>query len=136
MSRLLSKKLAEALRQVRSMALSVVLVGSAALSVGACGEDEPPDRVLRVDAAADGALRFERSAVRTTAGPVAIEMANPSDIPHAIGIRGNGINATGETVGRDRISRVQTELEPGDYRLFCPVAGHEQAGMTATLTVG
>lgn len=69
------------------------------------------------------------------AGRTAVEMANPSAIPHAIGIRGRGVDETGETVGKDGVSRVEAALEPGTYTLFCPVGGHEQAGMVARLTV-
>ena len=39
----------------------------------------------------------------------------------------------GETVGRDGTSRIDADLEPGSYELFCPVARREQDGMTATL---
>ncbi len=62
-------------------------------------------------------------------------MRNPSEIPHAIGIRGNGVDEVVATVGRDGSSRVTAVLRPGVYELFCPLGGHEQAGMTAKLTV-
>ncbi len=105
------------------------------LTAMACGGADAPATAVRLDAAPDGSLAFERSAAASASGPVAIEMRNPSDIPHAIAIRGGGADATGETVGRDGTSRVQADLRPGSYTLFCPVGGHEQAGMVATLTV-
>jgi plastocyanin len=91
--------------------------------------------VVSLDAAADGSLRFERAALRATAGRASIEMRNPSNIPHVIGVRGNGLDEAGATVGRDGSSRVTPDLRPGLYELFCPVGGHEQTGMTAKLTV-
>ncbi len=115
--------------------LRAVLVGLIAVAPGACGEGDQPVRSLRVDAADDESLRFDRSTVHTTSGRTSIEMANPSAIPHAIGIRGHGIDAAGQSVSQDGTSRVEADLEPGTYQLFCPVAGHEQAGMTATLVV-
>lgn len=90
---------------------------------------------IRLDAAEDGSLRFARDAIDTSAGSASIDMPNPSDIPHAIGVRGNGLNEVGETVGRAGTSSVEVDLKPGVYELFCPVGGHEQAGMVATLTV-
>lgn len=108
---------------------------SFALGLVACGGDEGPRSPVRLAAAADGSLRFEQDAVRTTTGSASIDMPNPSDVPHAIGVRGNGVDEIGETVGRDGTSSVEVDLEPGAYELFCPVGGHEQAGMTATLTV-
>ncbi len=62
-------------------------------------------------------------------------MANPSDIPLAIGIRGGELDETGETVGTGATSRVEAEVGPWRYVLFCPVGGHEEAGMVATLEV-
>ena len=105
------------------------------LAAGGCGEADRPATVVRLDAARDGSLAFERPAATSPPGPVSIEMRNPSDIPHAIAIRGGEADATGDTVGRDGTSRVQADLDPGTYVLFCPVGGHEQAGMVARLTV-
>ena len=107
-----------------------------ALVLGGCGGDDAPARTVRLDATPDGSLRFERRAVATRPGRVRIEMANPAQIPHAIGIRGDGVDEVGETVNKDGTSSVEATLAPGRYTLFCPVGGHEQAGMVATLTVG
>ena len=100
-----------------------------------CGGGEAPARSVRLDAAADGSLGFERRAVATRPGRVQIEMANPAEIPHAIGIRGGGVDETGETVGKGGTSSVEADVGPGRYTLFWPVAGHEEAGMVAALTV-
>lgn len=99
-----------------------------------CGANEPQasaDREVKLKAAANGGLRFEPAEVETTAGRVAIVMDNPSSVPHAIAVEGE----VGETVGRGKASRVVADLAPGEYRLFCPVGSHEQAGMVAKLTV-
>lgn len=105
------------------------------LATGGCGADDAPTRSLRLDAAPDGSLRFVRPTLRTAPGRAAIEMRNPSDIPHAIGVRGTGVDEVGETVGKGGTSRVEVGLEPGAYVLFCPVGGHEAAGMSARLVV-
>jgi plastocyanin len=106
-----------------------------AFSLGACGAGDGLRSSLRIDAAGDGSLRFERSAARAAGGRARIEMRNPSTIPHAIGVRGEGVEEIGETVGKGGTSSVEADLEPGAYELFCPVGSHEQAGMTARLVV-
>lgn len=109
-----------------------------AAGVVGCGNDDADGSrsSVRLDAVADNGLRFAERRVLATPGPVAIRMANPSDIPHAVGIRGAGIEPQeGRTVGGGGESVVETTVEPGTYTLFCPVAGHEQAGMVAELVV-
>jgi len=103
--------------------------------VAGCGDSTAPTQVVRLDAAPSGSLRFQRSTLSARPGRVAIEMLNPSPIPHAVAIRGSGVARTGRTVAGSGRSRVEARLRPGRYTLFCPVAGHEQGGMTATLLV-
>lgn len=122
-------------RSRRSLGLRSIVLSSIVLGLPACGDGGGSRSAVRLDAADDGSLRFEREAVAAPAGRASIDMGNPSDIPHAIGVRGRGIGEIGETVGSDGTSSVEVELEPGVYELFCPVGGHERAGMTATLTV-
>lgn len=107
----------------------------AVLGAGCGGAAAAPSAVVRIDAATDGSLRFQRSSVEAPAGRVAVEMTNSSSIPHAIELRGPGVTQTGRTVTGGGRSRVEAQLKPGRYTLVCPVAGHEQAGMTATLIV-
>ncbi len=118
---------------------SICVVVLGALTMGfatvGCGESVAPDQVVHLDAAADGSLRFARSSLQAAPGRVAVEMTNPSSIPHAIGIRGPDVGESGQTVASGGRSRVEAQLKPGRYTLFCPVAGHEQAGMKATLIV-
>ncbi len=113
---------------------AVALFGLTLGFVG-CGGEDPPAGSVRLDAARDGSLLFERGSVTTTPGRKSVEMANPSGIPHAVGIRGQGVDESGQTVGRGGMSRVEADLRPGTYTVFCPVGGHEQAGMTARLVV-
>jgi uncharacterized cupredoxin-like copper-binding protein len=90
---------------------------------------------LKADADPSGALEFTKSTLQAKAGKVTIEMGNPSPVDHAVGIKGNGVKVDGNTVGKGGVSTVTAELEAGDYEFYCPVDGHEQAGMKGTLKV-
>ena len=90
---------------------------------------------LKVDADPSGALAFTEESLTAKPGEVTIEMGNPSQLPHAVAIEGNGVDESGETVEQGGTSTVTAELEPGTYEFYCPVGGHQQAGMTGELTV-
>jgi uncharacterized cupredoxin-like copper-binding protein len=64
-------------------------------------------------------------------------MSNPasSSAPHGIAVEGNGIDKDGKTVQGGGTSTVSVTLKPGKYSFYCPVPGHEKAGMKGTLTV-
>ena len=82
----------------------------------------------------DGSLKFDKSELQAKAGTVTIDFSNPSDVPHAVEIEGNGAAAKSDTVtGAD--TSVTADLQPGEYKFFCPVGNHRQAGMEAKLTV-
>ena len=62
-------------------------------------------------------------------------MANPSSIPHAVAVEGNGVDKSGATVTKDGTSSVTADLKPGTYTFYCPVGNHAAQGMKGTLTV-
>ncbi len=62
-------------------------------------------------------------------------MSNPSPISHGIGVKGNGVDKDGKIVSQGQTSSITVNLKPGKYTFYCPVPGHEQAGMKGTLTV-
>jgi plastocyanin len=62
-------------------------------------------------------------------------MDNPSDIPHAVEIEGNGVEEEGKTVTKGGKSVATADLKPGTYDFYCPVGNHRAAGMEGKLTV-
>ena len=52
-----------------------------------------------------------------------------------LSIEGNGVDVDGKTVGKGEKSIASADLKPGTYTFYCPVPGHEDAGMKGTLTV-
>ena len=90
---------------------------------------------LAFSAPEDGSLKFDQAEATTKAGTVTVTFANPSSVPHAVEIEGNGVEAESETVTGADAPPFEVELQPGTYEFYCPVAGHEAAGMKGTLTV-
>ena len=86
-------------------------------------------------AADKSALKFDKTSLTAKAGKVTLQMENPSQLPHAIAIKGNGVDVDGKTVGNGETSTASTDLKAGTYTFYCPVPGHEAAGMKGTLTV-
>ena len=138
-----------------------VLAGVAALAVAGCGSSNggsgsttpntsstPPPaasgsssssagggKALKISADSSGALKYDKSTLSAKSGSVTISMANPSSVQHGVAIKGSGVNKSGAVVGQGGNSTVTVNLKPGKYEFYCPVPGHEQAGMKGTLTV-
>ncbi len=92
-------------------------------------------QTLKIAADPSGALKFDKTSLTAKAGKVTIVMDNPSDVPHAVEIEGNGVEEEGETVTKGGVSKASADVKPGKYEFYCPVDGHKQAGMEGTLTV-
>jgi plastocyanin len=142
----------------------ILLVGAIAIPIAGCGGDDdsggssastsssssgsgggntnttaksgPGGRqVINIAADPSGALKFNKSSLSAKAGKLTVVMANPSDLPHAIEIEGNGIEIKGQTVNKGGTSKASGDLKAGSYEFYCPVDSHKQAGMKGTLTV-
>ena len=90
---------------------------------------------LEFSAPADGSLKFDQADATAKAGTVTVDFANPSSVPHAVEIEGNGVEEETETVTGGDAPPITVDLKPGTYTFYCPVAGHREAGMEGTLTV-
>jgi plastocyanin len=85
-----------------------------------------------VTVVAQDSLRFDQDDYTASAGDVTIEYENAGNLTHTLLIDGVddfklSVTSNGET------DEGTVELEPGDYRIFCDIPGHES--MEATLTV-
>jgi uncharacterized cupredoxin-like copper-binding protein len=81
-----------------------------------------------------GALKFDKTSLTAKAGTVTIDFDNPSSVPHAVEVEGNGVEEESPTV-TGKATKLTVDLEAGDYEFYCPVDGHKEAGMEGTLTV-
>jgi uncharacterized cupredoxin-like copper-binding protein len=90
---------------------------------------------LKADPA--GKLRFNTKTLTAKAGVVTITMVNPksSGKTHAIGVNGNGVDKDGKPASPGHKSTVTLKLKKGTYTFYCPVDGHEAAGMKGKLVV-
>lgn len=68
---------------------------------------------------------------------VTIDVVNDGPTPHNLSVRdadGEVVMATAD-LSTDETETITAELEPGEYTIFCSLAGHESLGMSGTLTV-
>ena len=91
---------------------------------------------LKLTADPGGALKFDKTTLESKPGQVTVVLDNPSSVPHAIEVEGEGLEEEGKTVGKGGVSKVTVDLKAGEYEYYCPVGNHQAAGMEGTLTVG
>jgi plastocyanin len=71
------------------------------------------------------------------AGTYTIEATNNGTVDHALTVEGNGLEETRtDTIGPHDSSFITVDLEPGTYRLYCPIDGHQKLGMAGKIIVG
>jgi uncharacterized cupredoxin-like copper-binding protein len=90
---------------------------------------------VKLSAPASGALQFNTKSLDAKAGKVTINFSNPSQVPHAVEVEGNGVEKKTKTFSNGSAT-LTVDVKKGKYEFYCPVDGHRQAGMEGTLTVG
>jgi plastocyanin len=122
----------------------------AALLLVACGDDSSDDGKA-LGAAPDSGpgggtsltveahdIEFDRDAYRIAAGPVDIDYVQEGALPHSLVIEasdGATVDAFRLEVGEVDADEGTVDLPAGDYKIFCDVPGHRDAGMEAELQV-
>lgn len=70
------------------------------------------------------------------AGPTAFEVTNVGDVIHNFEVEGQGMEQEFEqNLQPGETETLQVDLQPGTYRVYCPVANHADQGMSRSLTV-
>jgi plastocyanin len=92
-------------------------------------------QTLKLTADPGGALKFDKSTLSAKAGKATIVLDNPSSLPHAVEVEGQGLEEETDTIGKGETAKVTVTLKPGEYEYYCPVDGHKAGGMKGTLTV-
>ncbi len=68
-------------------------------------------------------------------GTYVFRAVNVGDTVHALEIEGEGIEEETEEIAPGESTELEVNLDPGTYKLYCPVGNHEELGMTGTVTV-
>jgi plastocyanin len=92
-------------------------------------------QTLTLTADPGGAFKFDKSTLTAKAGKATVVLDNPSSLPHAVEVEGQGIEEETDTIGEGETAKVTVTLKPGKYEYYCPVDGHRAGGMEGTLTV-
>jgi plastocyanin len=121
---------------VAAVAVTAAAVAGTAASQVASGAapKRPAATTKRLSASRTG-LAFNVKTIRVRHGKVTLKMSNPSSLPHAIGVKGHGVDKDGKTVHKGGTSTVTVRVKKGTYTFYCPVPGHRAAGMKGKLIV-
>lgn len=69
-------------------------------------------------------------------GPTVFEVTNNGTFEHNFEIEGQGIEQVLEQDLESGEARtLEADLQPGEYRIYCPVGNHAERGMELTLIV-
>ncbi len=68
-------------------------------------------------------------------GTYLFRASNSGEGEHAIEIEGEGIEEETEDIQPGESTLLEVNLDPGTYKLYCPVGDHEERGMVGTVTV-
>lgn len=79
--------------------------------------------------------KLQPSRARVPAGQIRFLSEDTGAAQHALRIVGQGMDVSTDTFGPGESRTIQMVLPAGQYELVCPIQGHEQQGMVATLTV-
>ena len=123
--------------KTRPFILGVLLTLAACAGPAESAEPSSPDpsaAVLRVHLAD---FMIDPSEIEVAGTAITIAVTNDGPTPHNFSIRdatGAVVLATEDLSPGDE-QTLTGELEPGEYTIFCALAGHESLGMSGTLTV-
>jgi uncharacterized cupredoxin-like copper-binding protein len=68
-------------------------------------------------------------------GTYLFRASNSGEVEHALEIEGEGIEEETEDIQPGESTLLEVNLDPGTYKLYCPVGDHEERGMIGTVTV-
>jgi hypothetical protein len=92
----------------------------------------PEDRDVNISLSE---FKLEPSRTKVPAGSIRLLAENIGATPHALRIVGGGLDVATDSFGPGQSRSLQLVLPAGDYQLTCPLPGHTEQGMQASLSV-
>jgi plastocyanin len=109
---------------------------TAGKGAGAEGKSTGTAAAVAFEADPEGGLSYTSDTATAKAGKVTVDFTNPQPVTHDVAIE----DSSGATVGKTELiaegsNSAVVPLKPGEYKFYCSVPGHREAGMEGTLTV-
>ena len=83
----------------------------------------------------EGEFFIKLSSTEVEAGKIRFRVSNTGKVPHNFVVKTPGGVKKTPTFGGGKTAKLEVDLKPGKYEVFCSVPGHEPAGMKAQLSV-
>ena len=77
---------------------------------------------------------IEPADVSVKAGTVTFSVTNDGQQAHDLEVEGNGVEEVTETLDPGASGELTVDLEPGTYKMYCTIDGHEGLGMVGEVT--
>jgi plastocyanin len=103
--------------------------GAAEHPKGSAGAAAHVARVTEVD------YKIRLPATSVERGAYTFELKNEGKDVHNLAIKGPGVSEQTPTIGPGKTAKLEVDLKPGTYELYCAVPGHKQLGMDVKLKV-
>jgi uncharacterized cupredoxin-like copper-binding protein len=114
-------------------ALALVTLGAAsAVVVASAGVSRPVKMTVTVT---EREFKITPSTRKAIAGRVRLVVKNTGSYPHALAIRGAGVNKRTPTIKPGKSAVLLVDLRSGAYALWCPIPGHAARGMKSSLAL-
>jgi hypothetical protein len=115
--------------------LGLLSLGAFAAAVAPLSADEKP-------ATPPGAVEVRLSEYKIDipstlpAGPTTFALHNEGNKKHAFKLEGPGIDGTQSAIlEAHQTGELKVTLQPGEYKVYCPIGSHSNKGMSLKLTV-
>ena len=114
--------------------MKILLLAALALAgaafAGVVAQAGPSKSTIRVT---EREFRIGLSSSHALLGRVRLEIKNTGRYPHALAIKGAGVNTKTKLIQPGKSAVLLVTLKQGAYTLWCPVPGHAAQGMKASI---
>lgn len=116
---------------MRVLALAV-LVGLIAVGCAPRAQQAAPAQEIEV---LMSEFRFEPARIEVSRGKVVFKLKNTGLVEHDFVIPQLGLGSPVLAPGQEKEWELDIKAQPGEYRIYCDIPGHREAGMVGTLVV-
>lgn len=124
--------MAQGVRRSALLLMTVLLVAACGGGGQQGGPATPPSQATTVTVT-ETEFKFDPKEMTAKAGAVTFAVVNSGTVEHNFIIEGTDIKLEGIQPGQTK--NASATLAAGTYKVLCTIPGHQEAGMTGTLTI-